>query len=115
MLIRSGRLVSLGHGKFARSDDVLAIEPITDGRGPGRRSMVWVRGLPNPLVASRSQEAIVSDLVTPESGVLRQQRTVLRNVVRSLDDVPPFLRRVLREENGVDLDALVNDANRILA
>ncbi len=30
MRIQSGQLVALGYGKYVRSDDVVAVEPITD-------------------------------------------------------------------------------------
>lgn len=65
MRIQSGRMISLGYGRFVRSDEVVAVEPIIEGRGPGRRALVWVRGVPDPLVASRSQQAIVDDLTRP--------------------------------------------------
>ncbi len=65
MRMQSGRMVSLGYNKFVRSDDVTAVEPLTEGRGPGRRTLVWVRGLENPIVASRSVAAIVGDLTNP--------------------------------------------------
>lgn len=66
MRVQSGRLVSLGYDKFVRSDDVMAVEPLTEGRGPGRRSLVWVRGVEDPIVASRSVTAIVDDLTNPQ-------------------------------------------------
>ena len=65
MRMQSGRMVSLGYSKFVRSDDVTAVEPLTEGRGPGRRTLVWVRGIENPIVASRSVAAIVNDLTNP--------------------------------------------------
>ncbi len=65
MRMQSGRMVSLGYNKLVRSDDVTAVEPLTEGRGPGRRTLVWVRGLENPIVASRSVAAIVGDLTNP--------------------------------------------------
>ncbi len=65
MRMQSDRMVSLGYNKFVRSDDVTAVEPLTEGRGPGRRTLVWVRGLDDPIVASRSVTAIVNDLVNP--------------------------------------------------
>ncbi len=58
-------MVSLGYSKYVRSEDVSAVEPVTEGRGPGRRSLVWVRGLTDPIVASRSVGAIVEDLTNP--------------------------------------------------
>ena len=39
MRIQTGQLVSLGYGKYVRSDEVVAVEPITKDRGPGRRSL----------------------------------------------------------------------------
>ena len=41
MRIQSGQLMALGHGTDVHSDEVIAVEPITDGRGPGKRSLVW--------------------------------------------------------------------------
>ena len=116
MRVQQGQLVALGYGKYALSDEVVAVEPITDGRGPGNRTLVWVRGLGEPLVASRSQGAIVDDLVTPadEAARMRQQRSILQQVAQTLDTIPPVLRRVMREENDVDLDALASEARRVL-
>jgi hypothetical protein len=117
MRIQPGQMISLGYGKFVRSDEVTAIEPISDGRGPGRRALVWVRGLSTPLVASRSEEAILFDLTkAPEEQVrTRQQRSVLQHVLRTLDDVPPSSRRRLREIDGVDLDELAAEADKVLS
>ena len=116
MRVQPGQMVPLGYGKYALSEEVVAVEAIAEGRGPGRRSLVWVRGLKEPLVASRSEGAIVDDLVTPadEASRMRQQRAVLQQLVRTLEAVPTVLRRVMREENGVDLDSLVSDARRVL-
>src|SRR3970040_923003 len=70
-------MVSLGYGKFVRSDDVTAIESIGEGRGPGRRTLVWVRGLPAPMVASRSEEAILEDMLkSPERRRSRRLRVL---------------------------------------
>ena len=38
--IQSGQLLSLGYGKYVRSDEVVAIDPIAEDRGPGRRTHV---------------------------------------------------------------------------
>jgi hypothetical protein len=117
MRVQTGQIVSLGYGKYVRSDEVIAVEPITDTRGPGRRALVWVRGVEGPLVASRSEGAIVDDLTTPAEEALRtrQQRAVLQKVVRTLDEIPGTLRRRLRDSDGIDLDGLVEEANRVLA
>ena len=116
MRVQAGQMVALGYGKFVLSDEVVAVQPIAEGRGPGRRATVWVRGLPEPLVASRSEEAIIDDLVTPadEAARLRQQRAVLQQVMKTFDAIPPVLRRVLREESSVDIDAVASDIRRVL-
>ena len=117
MRIQPDELVSLGYGKYVRSDDVIAIEPITESRGAGRRSLVWVRGIATPLVASRSESAIIEDLTGSRDEAVRnrQQRAVLQKVVKTLDEIPGSFRRRLRESDGIDLDGLAQEANRILA
>ena len=116
MRIQSGQLVSLGYGRYVRSDEVVAVEPVTDGRGPGRRSLVWVRGVPDPLVGSRAEGSVVDDLVTPADEVerMKSQRAVLRRTVKTLEGVSPGVARVLGEETGVDLAELIDEAHRVL-
>ena len=116
MRIQSGQLVSLGYGKYVRSDEVVAVEPIVEGRGPGRRSLVWVRGLPEPLVASRAEGSIVDDLVTPaeEATRMRQQRATLRKLADALEHVSPAVRRVVEEEANTDVAALLAEAHQVL-
>lgn len=116
MRIQSGQLVALGYGRYVRSDDVTAVQPITEGRGPGRRTLVWVRGLPDPLVASRAEGSIVDDLVTPadEAARMKAQRSVIRGMLRLIQSVSPGIRRVLAEETGIDIDELESEATRIL-
>jgi hypothetical protein len=116
MRIQSGQLVALGYGTYVSSDDVIAVEPITDGRGPGKRALVWVRGIPEPLVASRSEGAIVDDLVTPaeEAARMTAQRTALRRLTGVLDAISPGVRRILSEETDTDIDELLAESNRVL-
>jgi hypothetical protein len=57
------RMVSLGFGKFARADRIYALEPLLgDERGDGRRTKVWVEGIPDPIVASRTEATILRDM-----------------------------------------------------
>ncbi|HEX6221874.1 MAG TPA: hypothetical protein VF115_12335 [Acidimicrobiia bacterium] len=116
MRIQSGQLVALGYGTYVRSDEVVAVEPITESRGPGRRTLVWMRGLPEPLVASRSEGAIVDDLTTPaeEAARMTAQRTALRRLVRVLDAISPGVRRILSEETDTDIDELLAESNQVL-
>jgi hypothetical protein len=56
-------MVPLGYGKYARASDIVALIPIGDGdRGHGRRTYVHVAGLDAPVVASRSESAILADM-----------------------------------------------------
>lgn len=58
-----GRMVHLGYGKWVRADRVYAVVPLEAGeRGDGRRTYVHVEGLGEPLIASRSERAILGDL-----------------------------------------------------
>ena len=116
MRIQTGQLVALGYGSYVRSDEVIAVEPITDGRGPGKRTLVWIRGMPDPLVASRSEGAIVDDLVTPvdEAVRMKAQRIALSRLVGVLDAISPGVRRILSEETDTDIDELLAESNRVL-
>ena len=75
---RDARMVSLGYGKFVKADRVYALVPIESGeRGDGRRTYVHVDGLSEPLVASRSERAILADVeaaLTEAAGVPRRSR-----------------------------------------
>ena len=58
-------MVHLGYGKWVRADCVFAVVPLEgDERGEGRRTYVHVEGLAEPLVASRSERAILTDVET---------------------------------------------------
>lgn len=72
------RMVFLGFGKYARADRIYALEPITgDERGSGRRTLVWVEGIPEPVVASRTQETILEEMgAEPEPSARTPRRRV---------------------------------------
>ena len=57
------RMVSLGFGKFARADRIYALEPLLgDAGGDGRRTKVWVEGIADPIIASRTEATILRDM-----------------------------------------------------
>src|SRR5215211_1313180 len=57
------RMVFLGFGKYARADKIYAVEPIRDERrGHGRRTLVWVEGVSEPIVASRTERTILAEM-----------------------------------------------------
>ena len=117
MRIQPNELVPLGHGIWVRSDEVSAIEPIRDNRGPGHRTRVWVRGLAEPLIGSRSEEVILRDLTHPRDALARERRleAALDAVTSAVGRVPPMLLRVVRQETGLDLGRVLHDAQRTLA
>jgi len=56
-------MVFLGFGKYARADKIYALEPIVDARrGSGSRTQVWVEGIAEPIVASRTERTILHDM-----------------------------------------------------
>ena len=56
-------MVFLGFGKYARADKVYALEPMVGAdRGGGRRTRVWVEGVSEPLIASRTERTILHDM-----------------------------------------------------
>jgi len=72
----AGPMVFLGHGKYARADRIYALEPIGDARGDGRRTRVWVDGMPEPLIASRTERTILADMeqATGDAAAVRRSR-----------------------------------------
>ena len=78
MAQRSPRMVHLGYGKWVRADRVFAVVPLEGpDRGDGRRTYVHVEGLGEPLIASRSERAILTDLedsLQESAGVQRRRR-----------------------------------------
>jgi hypothetical protein len=57
------RMIFLGFGKYARADKIYALEPLRgDERGGGRRTRVWIEGIPDPIVASRTERTILHDM-----------------------------------------------------
>jgi hypothetical protein len=58
-----GRMIFLGFGKYARADKIYAVEPITgQERGGGHRTRVWIEGVPDPIIASRTERTILADM-----------------------------------------------------
>jgi hypothetical protein len=68
-------MIPLGYGKFVRADRIFAVVPIeTDDRGDGRRTYVHIEGIAEPLIASRSERAILADLEEAAGGAPRRRR-----------------------------------------
>jgi hypothetical protein len=73
-------MIPLGYGKFVRADRVFALVPLEGSdRREGRRTYVHVDGLPEPIVASRSERAILSDVeaaLAEAAGIPRRRRRI---------------------------------------
>jgi hypothetical protein len=71
-------MVPLGYGKWVRADRVFAVIPLDAAeRGDGRRTYVHVDGMVEPIVASRSERAILADVeaaLAEAAGVPRRRR-----------------------------------------
>ena len=100
-------MVSLGFGKYARSDRSYALVPLTgDERGDGRRTQVWVDGVTEPIVASRTEVTILRDM---------GQEAAVESPL--LDDALDLAGRLAAaaDEGRVDLSDLGRRARRLLA
>lgn len=106
MDIKTGRMVYLGYGKYWRSDEIVGLNPIEEGRGPGRRTEVYAAGRAAVIVASRSERAILQDMVTAPEEIFRMEeaRSVIGDLLDALTDLSPLLRRVLSNEGGFDVE-----------
>jgi hypothetical protein len=111
-------MVFLGFGKYARSDRIYALQPIEgEQRGSGQRTLVWVEGLADPIVASRTERTILLDMGQREavgSQLLDQAVALAEHVAADADRAGPLLRRSIKAEAGVDLDELARRARRLL-
>jgi len=99
-------MVHLGYGKYWRSDEIVGLCPIAENRGPGRRTEVYVATQEEPLLVSRSERSILSDMASLPEGEFEAEeaRGLLSELMEDLHDVNPVLRRMLENEVRVDLD-----------
>jgi len=99
-------MVFLGFGKYVRADRIYALEPIRgDQRGGGKRTRVWVEGIADPVVASRTERTILHDM---------GQDAAVGS--RLLDDALAFAERVAEDADRgrMDLGDLGRRARRLL-
>jgi hypothetical protein len=101
------RMVFLGFGKFARADKIYALEPLRgDERGGGRRTRVWVEGVDDPIVASRTERTILHDMgqdVASQAPIVDDALDLAERLVAAVD------------AGRVDLGDLGRRARRLLA
>jgi hypothetical protein len=100
------KMIFLGFGKYARADKIYALEPIESGdRGSGRRTRVWVEGVAEPIVASRTERTILAEM---------GQDTGATSAI--LDDALALAERLAEaaDQGKVDLGDLGRRARRLL-
>jgi hypothetical protein len=100
-------MISLGFGKYARVDRIFALEPLVgDERGGGRRTKVWVEGIGEPIIASRTEATILRDM--------GQESAIEASVVDEAVDLAARLAAAA-DAGRVDLSDLGRRARRVLA
>lgn len=116
MDIKPDRMVFLGYGKYWRSDAIVGLMPIEEDRGPGRRTQVFTATLDEPIVASRSEEAILTDMAvaTDEAMLLHEATALLADVADAFADLPDVIRRMLLHEAKFDVNLWLRRMRRVL-
>lgn len=114
--IRGNTIVPLGYGKFVRSDKIVALVPIEDNRGPGRRTLVYVEGLDEPIVASRTETSILANMSETPRDVLEATAALelLQDLLDDIEQIGPMLRKSILDEAGLDLDRIQSKIEEIL-
>ena len=71
---------------------------------------------PEPIIASRSEGAILRDLVeSPEEITrIREQRLLIEDIQDSIAGIDPMLRSIVREQGQWDLDLLEEQIGDLL-
>ena len=105
MEIKPDRMISLGHGKYWRSDAIVGLTPIEEDRGPGRRTEVYTATVEDPVVASRSEQVILRDMSigTDQQFQIQEALEMLADMLDSLEEISDVLDRMLVAEAQFDV------------
>ena len=117
MRIEKGIMVALGYGKYFRSDNIVGIEPIEEGRGPGNRTNVYVEDLSEPIIASRSEGTILRDLIEQPREITRanEQHQLLNDILDSISSINSVMRSIINDQANWDVDRLEERIKEILS
>jgi hypothetical protein len=68
------------------------LERIEEGRGPGNRTRVYVENLSEQVIASRSEGAILGDLVESPKEITeaREQYELLSDILDTISEINPI-------------------------
>jgi hypothetical protein len=104
--VKKGVIVALGYGKYFLSDKITGFVPIEDERGPARRTHVYIDGVSEPVVASRTEQTMLKDMTREGPGAFEAAMALelVERILGDLQHVGPMLRRSIKEECGLDID-----------
>lgn len=116
MEIRENIMIPLGYGKFARSDKIISLEPIEDDRGPGKRTIVYVEDVKSPMIASRTENSILANMVQVPRQDLEAAAALelLKDIRDNISQIGPMLRKSIKKEADFDIDKMEKRINEIL-
>ena len=116
MEVRENVIIPLGYGKFVRSDKIIALDPIEEDRGPGRRTRVYVEHLGNPLIASRTETSLLANMVETPRETLEANAAMelLRDIYDDIHQIGPMLRKSIKKEADLDLGKIERRIEEIL-
>jgi len=116
MEVREKVVVPLGYGKYVRSDKIVGMEPIEDERGPGRRTRVYVEGVTGPIIASRTENSILANMVSIPREILEATAAfeLLQDIADDLRRIGPMLRTSIKQESRLDLNHIEKRIEEIL-
>ncbi|MGI6119404.1 MAG: hypothetical protein ACOYIB_02350 [Desulfosporosinus sp.] len=116
MEVRENIIIPLGYGKFVRSDKIIALEPIEVDRGPGRRTSVYVEEISTPLIASRTETAVLANIVKTPKEVMEATAALelLQDIYDEIHQTGPMLRKSIKKEAQIDLDKIERRIEEIL-
>ena len=99
-------MVFLGFGKYARADKIYALEPLAAGeRGSGKRTRVWIEGVAEPVIASRTERTILLEMGLDSAAAGQVLEGALDLASRLVEQT---------ESGKVDLGDLSRRARRVL-
>ena len=109
MEIKRDRMVHLGYARYWRSDEIVGLLPIQEDRGPGRRTEVYVSTREEPVIASRTEEAILGDMGRERGAAdVDELREGVEDLLERLRALSPVIRRMLRNEEDLDVQAWID-------
>ncbi len=117
MEVKKGVIVSLGYGKYFLSDKIVGFVPIEENRGPARRTLVYIDGVAEPVVASKTEATMLKDMSMegPNEIECAMALDLLERILTDFQHVGRMLRRSIKDEVGLDIDDLEKRVKEVFA